>query len=271
VISIVTINKNNASGLTSTIESVVSQSYPNVDFIVVDGDSTDGSKEVLKHYHNKIASCLSEPDTGIYDAMNKGIRLSKGDYLIFLNSGDCFNNPYVLEKIAPQLKDYDVISGDIVIEDEKGIIHTMQSQDEIFLDFFLNMSLYHQATFISKKAFETYGLYNQSFKLGGDYEFFIRLFFKYNATYYHINELVSNFKTDGISNNPDFSQLNKTEAKRAWQLNVSDRTYTIFIESQQFKDSSVYWMYLKTTSSNVYKKIFLAINLLRTKLYRFIK
>ena len=271
MISIITINKNNAEGLKQTIKSVIDQTYRLVDFIVVDGDSTDGSKQVVDEFKGQLAVALSEPDTGIYNAMNKGIRMAKGDYLLFLNSGDKLLNNDVLTNIAPLLNTADIISGNIVIEDEKGITHRCLSQDEISWRYFSAMSLYHQATFISKKTFDTYGLYDERFKLGGDYEFFIRIFFKYNASYKHIPEFVSYFKSDGISNNSAYAELNKKEAQLAREYNLSKQVLTVFAEQLEFERSNMHWLYLKSRSSALYRRTFAFLYALRYHINRLIK
>ena len=267
MITIITVNKNNAAGLKKTIESVVNQSSATFEFIVMDGDSTDGSKQVIDHYKNRLTLAISEPDSGIYHAMNKAIKLAKGDYLLFLNSGDYLLNDDVLKTVSPRLTGYDVVSGDIVLE-ENHKTYERASKDAVTLDFFFTMSLYHQATFIAKKLFDQYGLYNETFKIGGDYEFFIRVFYKHNAGYLHIHEAVSYFKADGISNHPEFLNIKNEEAMRAWKLNVSERMYQALTEHQQFEKSPTYWLYHKAQTSKLYKGFFTWINRVRNRLYR---
>jgi glycosyltransferase involved in cell wall biosynthesis len=266
MISIITISKNNVNGLRNTIESVQKQSSNAIEFIVVDGNSTDGSKQLLKDYSDCITISVSEADSGIYNAMNKGIKLATGDYLLFLNSGDYLLNNDVIKNIEAHLHPFDVVSGDLIIEDDKEKQHKLESKDEIDLSFFLNLSLYHQATFISKKMFENYGLYDESFKLGGDYEFFIRIFYKHNANYKHIKTVISYFKTDGISNNPAYAELNSAEAKRAWATNVSERSMEIMKTFQALKESEVYWLFIKEKTSDHYRRLFSILSRIRNKL-----
>lgn len=270
MITIITVNKNNAEGLKRTIESVVRQSYTAFEYIVIDGDSSDGSKQLISEYRDRLTVAVSEPDAGIYNAMNKAIKLAKGDYLLFLNSGDYLVNADILKAVAPRLTGSDVISGDIILE-ENGKTYERASKDQISLDFFFRMSLYHQSTFIAKKLFDQYGLYNETFKIGGDYEFFIRVFYKHNATYLHINELVAYFKADGISNNSKFFDLKKQESLMAWRLNVSERVYQALTEHQQFENSPTYWLYQKAHTSKFYKGFFTWINGVRNRLYRLFK
>ena len=104
-ISIISINYNNKEGLRKTVESVVNQTYKNFEYIVIDGGSTDDSTDILDEYHEKINYIVSEPDSGIYNAMNKGIKVAKGDYLLFLNSGDCLIDQFVIQKVITELND----------------------------------------------------------------------------------------------------------------------------------------------------------------------
>lgn len=102
-ISVITVNYNNKKGLEATINSVISQKYLDFEFIIVDGNSNDGSKDIIYKKRNYITKWISEPDSGIYNAMNKGVKMSTGDYLIFMNSGDEFYDTQVLDKIAKVL------------------------------------------------------------------------------------------------------------------------------------------------------------------------
>lgn len=244
-ISIITINYNNGKGLQNTIESVIKQSDQDFEFIVIDGNSTDGSKEIISKYKSKLTYAISEPDHGIYNAMNKGILKANFEYLLFLNSGDTLENEDVIKNIQMHLNDSDIVSGDILIEDVKGK-HYVPSRDEVTLDFFFNISLFHQSTFIKRQLFLDLGLYNESFKIGGDYEFFIRALYKYNCSYKHSPILISKFITDGISNDPAYVEINKIEAKKAWLLNVSHRSYEAFSRCYEFYHSEE--QYLKTRS-----------------------
>jgi glycosyltransferase involved in cell wall biosynthesis len=271
VVSIITINYNNQKGLKKTIESVVTQTSTQVEFIVIDGGSNDGSKAVLESFSNQITYWESEKDKGIYHAMNKGISKARGEYLLFLNSGDYLIEKDTIKNIESDLHSHNVISGDIILEEKDKKTYHRQSKDKIDLSFFLEISLYHQATFISKKMFDTYGLYDETFKLGGDYEFFIRLFYKYNATYKHIAKTISYFVVDGISNNLDYAKINSEEHHKSWALNVSERTLEIFKEHESLKKSNAYWMVLKDKRSKPYYSIFKLIHLIRIKLYRFFK
>ncbi len=239
-VSIITVNLNNADGLLTTIKSVVEQTNRNFEFIIIDGASSDKSQQVIEQYKDDFTYSVSEKDTGIYHAMNKGITKANGEYLLFLNSGDWLNNEQVIENILPYLNNFDVISGDIDIFDNNQW-HSMQSENEITTHLFLRISLYHQATFISKRLFETYGLYDESFRSTGDYEFFIRTLLKNNATYSHAPFKISNFVANGISNNSDFMAINLVERERSWENNFSSiiineiKAYYKLVNSEELK------------------------------------
>lgn len=235
-LSIITINFNNKLGLQKTIESVINQTSKEFEFIVIDGNSIDGSKELISHNQSNFTYSVSESDTGIYQAMNKGILKASGEYLLFLNSGDCFNNKEVVSLLSNQLNDNDVISGDInICQDNKWKI--VKSQDAITIDYFLSISLFHQATFIKKELFIKRGLYDESFKLCGDYEFFIRTLIKQNATYKHIPVLISDFYADGMSNDKNYNEINIKEREIAWRKHFSKLVYSHFETSKKIRNS----------------------------------
>lgn len=264
IISIVTINYNNKNGLEQTIQSVINQSYKEVDFIIIDGNSKDGSKEVINKYETCFSYSVSEPDSGIYQAMNKGIAKAKGEYILFLNSGDSLYNNSVIETIIPYLNETDVVSGDIQLEELNGKTHHLKSKSAVTLDFFFNISLYHQATFIKSSLFTDYGLHNETLKFAGDYEFFIRTLYKHNCSYRNMNVIVAHFKADGMSNNIANLSKIKAESKQAWLLNVSERTYNTF--DNYYKLLQTDEVYLKTRSplyrfSTKLSKFFFSIRL----------
>jgi glycosyltransferase involved in cell wall biosynthesis len=116
-LSIITINYNDVLGLKRTLESVTGQIYSNFEYIVINGGSTDGSKELLEKYTDKISYWVSEPDQGIYHAMNKGIEKASGEYLLFMNSGDLFYNSGILKEVVDHISKYDLIYFDILIRD----------------------------------------------------------------------------------------------------------------------------------------------------------
>lgn len=193
MISIITINLNNKDGLIKTIESVINQTHKDYEYIIIDGGSTDGSIDIIKEYAEKIDYWVSEPDKGIYNAMNKGIAKAHGEYLNFMNSGDAFYNETVLSKILPYLNK-DIVSGKNYYENG---VHGFY-RNEIKLSDFFKGTLPHQATFIKKTFFDTY-LYDENLKIVSDWKFFIEALVFSNATFSNIDIIVCKFDGNGIS------------------------------------------------------------------------
>ena len=204
LLSIITINYNDKIGLENTLKSVVDQSYQAFEFIVIDGNSSDGSLEVLKSYDSNIDFWLSEPDSGIYNAMNKGILHAKGTYLLFLNSGDVLNGNTALHDFISH-KNFE---GDIIYGDYKFKNGGKVYPDKLTPLHFFKSALPHQSTFIKKSLFSEYGMYNENLKIVSDWEFFVKCFFSRKVQFKHINYPLSVFDLLGISNDVEHkSQL----------------------------------------------------------------
>lgn len=199
-ISVITINYNNKNGLEKTLESVTSQDYTDYEYIVIDGGSTDGSNSLLETYSKNITYWVSEPDKGIYNAMNKGIEAAKGEYLIFINSGDHFYHADTLSSVVQFLSQEDIIYGklEVIQGDQKYIKNYSQ---DLTLFYFFYESLPHPATFIRRDAFKKYGFYDEQLKIVADWKWFLIAISKYQASYRSIDQTISTFYLDGISSN----------------------------------------------------------------------
>ncbi|KAF2333122.1 glycosyltransferase family 2 protein [Flavobacterium daemonense] len=203
-ISIITINYNNLDGLKRTVESVINQTWQEFEYIIIDGGSIDGSAKYIESLSDKIDYWVSEPDKGIYNAMNKGIAKATGDYLIFLNSGDHFNDSRALERNHEFLKDDDIIYFDInYVGNDFNFVKTCP--DKLTFSFFFNATLPHQSVFIRKSLFEKIGYYDEKMKIAADWKFFMLSILKEGATYKRINSVLSTYYLDGISSRIDFS------------------------------------------------------------------
>lgn len=175
-ISIITINYNNAIGLEKTILSILNQNYSNFEYIIIDGNSSDGSKDIILKYKEKITYWISEPDNGIYNAMNKGINVAKGEYLLFMNSGDILVNDKNILTICEEKLCQDIIAFDCFLEKDNTIVgRRTHIENPTFFYVFRN-GFKHQSTFIKRSLFEKLGLYNENYKIASDYEFWIRCF-----------------------------------------------------------------------------------------------
>lgn len=208
-ISIITINFNNKEGLQRTIESVINQDYTNFEYVVIDGGSEDGSKDILNEYDDRINFWVSEPDKGIYNAMNKGVEHSNGEYCIFMNSGDTFYKNNVLSSVFSKEYDADVISGIAHIGNQ---IWMPIKKSEISLFRFFIGGLCHQATFIKRNLLLEMP-YDEKQPIVGDSKFFIEALIINNCKYIDINQNICIYELGGISNN---SERQKEEIRKVF-------------------------------------------------------
>lgn len=195
-LSIITINLNNFNGLQRTINSVVYQTFKSFEWIIIDGGSTDGSKELIEQYADHFAYWVSEPDKGIYNAMNKGIKVAKGEYLQFLNSGDWLCDSTTLEECFSHVFTADIVYGDMFFcheQDKERYFYPHQ----LSLHFLFNQSLGHPSTFIRRELIQK-ELYDESLKMVSDWKFFFTQAIM-NRKFEHIDEVISCFDTSGLS------------------------------------------------------------------------
>lgn len=211
-LSIITINYNNVAGLQKTIDSVLNQTWQEFEYIVIDGGSTDGSATYLASHNNELTYWVSEPDQGIYNAMNKGIAKATGEYLLFLNSGDHLYNEDVLRKNNHTLLDFDLITFDLNIKGENIEKNIVFPNHFKFLDLYVSSyySLLHPVTFIKKELFDTVGLYDEKYKIISDWKFFMLALFKFNCSYKKIESTLTTFYLGGISS----GSANQIERKK---------------------------------------------------------
>lgn len=219
-ISIITVNYNNLEGLHQTIESVSSQTWQAFEHIIIDGGSTDGSVAYIESKSERFAYWVSEPDKGVYQAMNKGIAQASGDYLLFLNSGDHFYSNKVLEQNHQEIKNAAIIYFNLqVVEGHKVFIK--EYPEILSFSYFVKDTLPHPATFIAKEAFEKTNLYNEDFKILSDWKFFLDSICKYNVTYKKINTTLSTFYIGGMSSNPANRGIKLDEKQQVLQEDYS--------------------------------------------------
>jgi glycosyltransferase involved in cell wall biosynthesis len=197
-LSIITINKNNAVGLERTIQSVVDQAFDDYEYIVIDGNSEDTSVEAIKKHEDKIAYWVSEPDTGIYNAMNKGIRKAQGDFCLFLNSGDWLIDPATLHNAFIEIDK--TPEADIYFSDARNSNDALVIYSEI-IDFtsMVNESVNHQNSLIRRSLFLNHEYYDEKLKISSDWEFFLKEYFIYKSKFFHIKTHISIYDTTGIS------------------------------------------------------------------------
>lgn len=239
LLSIITINFNDYNGLKKTIESVVNQDSKNFEYLVIDGGSIDQSASLLNEYKEQITYSVSEPDCGIYNAMNKGIHHAKGKYVLFLNSGDILFDNKVIEKIEYYLyNDFDFICGNLYYI-ENGKTYIRKHPEVLTFSYVLSKVISHPSTLIKKEMFEIHGLYNEDHKIVSDWEFFFKALGLNGASYKSIDITVTNFDMTGISSsNHELVAKEKKEVLQRYLptvFNNEDDLYIFnkFIESNK--------------------------------------
>ncbi len=202
-LSIITINYNDAEGLRKTLASVVAQAYRDIEHIIVDAASTDGSVEVIKEYADSSKHAVvwsSEKDKGIYDGMNKGIRKATGDYCQFLNSGDTLAAPDVTERMMAAMEDgIDILYGDMLKIGEKTYVDRKCAREDVTLNMFYRGCLNHSPAYIKRSLFEEYGYYDETLKICSDWKFYMQSIVLGKATTKHVDIVVTHFDMNGIS------------------------------------------------------------------------
>lgn len=241
LISVITVNYNNRLNLESTLLSVINQKCSDFEYIIIDGGSNDRSKELIESYSSKISFWVSESDTGIYNAMNKGITKATGEYLLFLNSGDVFHNDKVLNDFCDfvNLNDQsDIVYGDYIYVDKKGNETKMVLPDRITLDWLCNASIPHPSTFFKKSLFDNFGLYSEEYTIVSDWLFILKIFARSNSRFIHYNRFVSKFHEGGISTLLASQNMIRYERDRGMKEIFSEPMLKIIAEHSDYK---FYW------------------------------
>lgn len=202
-LTIVTINYNNQDGLRRTLESVAVQNSKDFEYIVIDGGSTDNSINLLEEYDNAISQYISEPDSGIYNAMNKGVRLAHGEYVLFVNSGDSLNNPNVVDSFNKCNIKADIITGIerfVCYDNGQKIVQSINfPHRKIVSDIFLTSSISHGSTFIRTQLLRD-NPYDEALSIVSDWKFFLYELIIKQSNYSSWNFPVNDFDSTGVSN-----------------------------------------------------------------------
>jgi glycosyltransferase involved in cell wall biosynthesis len=255
-LSIITVNLNNAAGLRKTIESVVNQTFTDYEYIIIDGGSTDGSVEIIKEYADKITYWVSEPDKGIYNAMNKGIKVAKGEYCLFLNSGDWLLLNSTLFSFFSKFENYDILYGNVMKNYGLEVF-----PHKLTLSFFYLDTICHQAAIIRTKLFKEIGFYNENLKIAADWEFFIKAIFINNFSYKYIDVNISNYEGNGLSSTVDSRKIMFEEKKNTFRKyfpNFFDDYELFYINHQElmyYRNSKLIQVVKKIQFSKFYKRI----------------
>lgn len=259
-ISIITVNFNNLSGLQKTMQSVFCQKYTNLEYIIIDGGSTDGSKDFIMSHQDKLSYWCSEKDKGIYDGMNKGIAKVTGDYVLFLNSGDYFCSPLILNEVFNNNPNDDLLIGRQCYYNRKGkksIAWSIQAKD-INERFFWSNTLPHQSTFIKTTLLNKIGGYNLNYQICADWVFWYEAIVEHKCTYSCIKNAVSYMEDWGISSN-----MEKCRADMAKFLIKHHPTMTIedwFEINIQFSEALSFRRAYSSRISRLLMKIAIRLN-----------
>ena len=205
LITVITVVFNGAETLRDTIESVIRQSYDNIEYIVIDGGSSDSTVDILKQYDHAIDYWLSEKDSGIYDAMNKGISLSSGEYVGLLNSDDMFSEDNVLQSIADRFcqEQVDAVFSCLNIVDKNDLKKVLRKyRVSKFSRTMLRIGVMpaHPTFYCKKSCYEKAGFYKTDYKIAADFEMLVRLFIKQNLSWSFIDKVTVNMRSGGLSN-----------------------------------------------------------------------
>lgn len=228
ILSIITINYNDAKGLRKTFESIKNQTCHEFEYIVVDGGSSDGSKSVIEEYEQYISKWVSEPDKGIYNAMNKGAKMSTGDYMLFLNSGDNLYSDDVVEKVlALDMKSDIVCCSEYIYSETTHVIKHPPRNISLFT-FIGGGSMLHPATFIHRNIFEKVGGYIEEYKIISDWCFFIDAMIVNNCSYeLHEELIIAAFNAYGISSTN--KTIDRMSAQRKFLENRFPRIFCDYL------------------------------------------
>lgn len=195
LVSIITVVLNGENFLEQTFQSVFNQTYPNIEYIVIDGQSTDKTIDIIKQHGNKIDYWHSEKDKGLYYAMNKGISLAKGDIIGILNADDYYSTDTVKNVVEAYLKNpSDILHGDILLITPKQNIRMKPDYDKMFQQ----PSIFHPTCFVKKSVYATIGAFDTQYKISADYDFLLRCI-KNNYVFNYIPQILSHFRPGGMS------------------------------------------------------------------------
>jgi glycosyltransferase involved in cell wall biosynthesis len=205
-ISIITVCRNSEKTIETTIKSVLSQTYKNIEYIIIDGDSKDKTKDIVLSYGDRISKFVSEPDKCLWEAMNKAIRLATGDFLYFINSDDYIFDRNVIDdtvKVILEKPELDFIYGDVEIREskKKAIIQKSPCPTEIIESMILRGTIPHVGSFIKSDLFQKIGIYNENHKIASDYEWITKLMQDQTVNIFYFPRVIASFSAGGLSSN----------------------------------------------------------------------
>ena len=227
LVSIITVVYNNVKYIQDALESVISQNYLTIEHIVIDGGSSDGTIEVIEKYRDNISVFLSEPDDGIYDAMNKGIALATGDIVGILNSDDFYIDEFVIEKVIKEFDEIgvDSVYADLVFVNPKNLEKTVRYYDSSQFNpsrFAYGWMPAHPTFFVKKKVYDKYGVFRADLKNAADFDILVRFLYIHKISYSYIQEVLVKMRVGGVSTSFSSIWINNIETLKVCRDNGID-------------------------------------------------
>lgn len=226
-VSIITVVRNGKKTIADAIGSVLSQTYEDIEYIVVDGSSTDGTIEIIQSYEDKVTKFLSEPDQNLYDAMNKGITLATGDIVGILNSDDFYIDKFVVEKVVKKFKEnnVDCVYADLVFVKPSNLNRTVRYYDSSKFNsskFAYGWMPAHPTFFVKRNIYKMYGVFRTDLKIAADFDILVRFMFTHRISYSYIPEVLVKMRVGGISTSLSSVWINSREQLQACKNNNID-------------------------------------------------
>ncbi len=250
-VSIITATFNSDKNIQRTIDSVVSQDYPDIEHIIIDGGSTDNTLKIIESNKHKISTFISEKDKGIYDALNKGIKMATGDVIGFLNSDDVFTNKHVISRVVNclQIKKSDVVYGNLVYQskDEENKKTIRYWRSNVYSPGCLKWGWMppHPTVYCKREIYDTWGLYDDNLKISADYDFILRVFKQPTVSKSFLPTIMVKMDVGGVSNSSVKNILQKSfEDFKAIHRNQTGNILTLIFKNirklNQFNSYKIY-------------------------------
>lgn len=260
-VSVITINLNNRAGLEQTIQSVKDQSSADKEFIVIDGASTDGSVDVINANTSSIDKWISEKDKGIYDAMNKGIAMASGDYLLFINSGDrLFSNQVIWHFVEFEKdKSFQVIYGNSEVHTKKKT-WLLEPPAKPHLNFWYRKTLNHQAVFMRRDLFLSFGNYNLDYKICADFDILLKVFLRDVGAFSYFPVTVCKYDESGFSASAENFDDMLAEREEILKKHLTEQQYkeirTNYVNSLPFKERVIAFIYERPVLKKIFRTVY---------------
>lgn len=236
-VSIITVVYNGADTIAEAIDSVLEQTYPDIEYIVIDGGSTDGTQAIVARYGNRISQFVSEPDHGLYDAMNKGIRRATGDIIGLLNADDLYRHPDVVRRIVGTFEQHgaDAVYGDLVYAQRHApdqVTRYWRAGTYRPGAFLRGWMPPHPTFFVRTAVYQQHGYFNTNLRSAADYELMLRFVHKHQIQVAYLNEVVVVMRLGGLSNSSLQNRLRANREDRlAWQMNeIRPNWFTLWLK-----------------------------------------